>query len=88
MRNCCVPDGTLAPWELCSCGSWDVTMIWAHMLCATHRCHRCNRAWSASEDIEFQASDLKWAHLPATGAATYAKKQGWVPRKRPAEPNQ
>lgn len=72
MRDCCVPEGKLVPWELCSCGSWDVTMIWAHMLCDAHHCHRCNRAWSVSEDIEFEAGNLKWAHLPATGAATYA----------------
>ena len=77
MRGCCVPEGKLAPWELCSCGSWEVTMIWAHMICDAHLCRRCNRAWSVSEDIEFEAGNLKWAHLPATGAANYVKKQGW-----------
>jgi hypothetical protein len=76
--SCCVAAGTLAPWEICSCGSWGVTMIWMHGLLDAHHCNRCNRAWSIGERIEFEASHLKWAHLPATGAAAHAKGNGWV----------
>ena len=79
--NYCVPEATLPPWALCRCGSWDVTMMWMHGLIDGHNCNRCDRAWNEECSIEMRPSDLAWAHLPATGAADYAKKQGWVPRK-------
>jgi hypothetical protein len=75
MDICCVAPRHLAPYELCRCGSWDVTAIWAHMICDAHHCKRCGRAWSVGEEIEFEARHLKWAHLPATGAAEYSRQQ-------------
>lgn len=62
---CCVPEGTLPPWTPCCCGSWDVTMIWMHMISDGHKCNRCGRAWNEEYGIEMRPSDLKWAHLPA-----------------------
>ena len=77
--TCCVPKGTLPPRELCICGSWDVEMIWMHGLTDGHKCNRCGRAWNEGYGIEVRPSDLNWAHLPAAGAANYARQRGWLP---------
>ena len=76
--SCCVRKGTLPPRSLCICGSWDVEMIWMHGLTDGHKCNRCGRAWNEEYDIEMRPSDLNWAHLPAVGAAKYARQQGWL----------
>ena len=81
IEYCCVPQHTLPPWELCRCGGWDVTMIWAQMIYDAHHCHRCNRAWSVGEQIVFDAGHLRWARLPATDAVSYAKANGWQPKR-------
>jgi len=67
---CCVDKNTLPAWELCRCGSWDVKMIWAHMIGDAHHCRRCIRARTVSEDMEFDAGRLKWAHLPPIDASS------------------
>lgn len=50
-------------------------MIWMHGLTDGHKCNRCGRTWNDEYDIEMRPSDLNWAHLPAVGAAKYAKGQ-------------
>ena len=80
--SCCVRASTLPPRAICVCGSWDVEMIWMHMVTDGHSCKRCGRVWNDEYQIEMKPSDLGWANLPATGAARYAKQKGWVPRGR------
>lgn len=82
---CCVRVGTRPPLALCTCGSWDVEMIWMHLISDGHKCNRCGRTWNKEYGIEMRPSDLAWAHLPAARAAAYAEKQGWQPKARPED---